>query len=136
VQRHEPPREREPDAEPALGALERALALREEVEDALEERGRNPEPVVAHLDDAFVAFSHGPTRRSPAFRGVLGGVVEQVEDDLREPRDVAVHHDGQADQVDFEAVAPAVDERARASSARTTAALRSIGSPLICSFRA
>src|SRR5436190_23852412 len=37
MQRHEAAREREPDAEPAFGPIERALALRKQVEDALEQ---------------------------------------------------------------------------------------------------
>ena len=52
----EPAHERQPDAEPARGASRILLALRKQVEDPRQERGRDADAAVLHAD--------APRRRS------------------------------------------------------------------------
>src|SRR6185312_2587448 len=48
------PREREPDAQAAFGAVDGALALREEIEHVVQHGGGDPHAVVAHPDHRVV----------------------------------------------------------------------------------
>lgn len=120
VQLDDAAHQRQPDAQPALGAIDRAFALHEEIEGGGQQRGRHADAVVDHAqhrpglpalllgrllalqDDAHV----------PAARGVLGGVVQQVHDHLREPRLVALHRQRLGRQVHLEPVLIGLDERA------------------------
>src|SRR5262249_40172231 len=81
----EPPHQRETEAEPALGAVEGALRLREEVEDAGHEVGRHPDARVAHAEDTLGADALERDVDPAPGRRVLDRVVDQVEHHLLEP---------------------------------------------------
>jgi hypothetical protein len=66
--------EREADAEPALGAVERALALGEEVEDALEELRRDAQAVCRSRARCSPRLAAHVDLDAPALRRVLGRV--------------------------------------------------------------
>jgi hypothetical protein len=67
--------ERQPDAEPALRALERSVHLREHLEDVRQRRRRDADSTIAHAHDRAFAVTLGAEPDPPAFR-VLRGVVQ------------------------------------------------------------
>ena len=99
------------DAEPPLGAVERAVGLGEQVEDAREQLRGDPDAGVADPDDRLVALSAG-LQRDPAPRlGVLGGVVQQVGEDLLEPGRVGLAGARLRGERDRQLVAAGLDQR-------------------------
>ena len=85
VQLDETSDERQADAEPALGAVQRALPLHEHVEDRWEQLRRNPDPGVLDREHGVVALHRRETREWSRPRGVyLIGVRDQVHEDLLE----------------------------------------------------
>ena len=104
--------DRQPDAEPAARPVERRVALREEVEDEGQEIGRDADPRVPDPDRDAVALA---LRRQPdgaTPRRVLGGVAQQIADDLRQTRRIGVEAHRVAGQRDRERMAARVDARA------------------------
>ena len=98
------------DAQPALGAGQRAVALGEQVEDAREQIGRDADAGVADADDG-VALVEAGVQLDPAARlGVLGRVVEQVDDDLLEPDRVGLELDRRGFDREAKLVPSLVDE--------------------------
>src|SRR2546430_15984608 len=89
VELDQPLDEREPDAEAALATIEAALALHEELEHARQELGVDAAAVVLDRDGSDAFAGHGGKPDAPALAGVLGSVVQQVGDHLREARKVA-----------------------------------------------
>ena len=86
--------QREPDAEAALGAVDRDLALREEIEDRFEHVLPDADAVVGDGDDAE-AVLEACLHRDGATRGrELGGVHDEVRDRLLQPHRVHVQGDG------------------------------------------
>ena len=86
----QPLHQRQPDAQAALRAVERAIDLREEVEHLGQHLRGNADAGVAHAEHRLLPF---PRRGNPdraALRRVLGGVVEQVGEHLRQPGLVGV----------------------------------------------
>ena len=79
------------DAESALGAIERLVGLRKEIEDGRRQIVGNADPVVAHTKDHFGAVPLDRELDAAPFIGVLRGVVQQVPQDLRETRGVGMH---------------------------------------------
>ena len=105
--------DRQPDAEPALGAGERAVPLGEELEHLGELLGRDADAPVPDADDDLVRPRCGPMSRMwPAVLAVLGRVVQQVHHHLLEPGRVGV--DPEVAPVDAR-------RRARASAPRRAA---------------
>ncbi|MCY1213798.1 hypothetical protein D9M72_255950 [compost metagenome] len=96
--------QRQADAQPALRGLRRAADLHEHLEDRAQHVGCKAGAVVAHLDhrDALLRAQHDADRS--AGRRVLGGVVEQVREHLREPHRIAAHHERLAAQVHVQRV--------------------------------
>jgi hypothetical protein len=89
----DPLHDRETDAEPTARAIERAIALREHVEDAPRELARDARAVVAYANEgATAAARRGDVDVTAGIR-VAGGVVEEVRDGLHEPRGIAVDGD-------------------------------------------
>ena len=107
------PHQREPDAEPAVGAVEGAVDLGEEVEDVAQHLRRNADPVVAHRDHRLVLLGMELEPDAPAFRGVLGGVVEEVADHLGQAGGVALHLERARRQRHHQLLAARVDQRPR-----------------------
>ena len=124
--------ERQADAEAALAAVERALALLEQLEDvAAAARRRCRCRCRARV---ITACRLGVDRQREldraALLGVLGGVVEQVGDDLRQAREVAAQHRPARRERARELVATRFEERLRGLDACATTARRSSGSRL------
>ena len=87
--------EREPEAEPAARAREASILLRERLEHAGEDVRLDPLAGVAHLEEGVGAGVLAEPHRHRAATGrELGGVAEQVPEDLREPGRVALHRNG------------------------------------------
>ena len=85
VQLDELAHEREPDAEPAGAALERAIALHEQLEHARQQLGTDAHAGVAHGQDRLIAVAtHGDGDLAPG-RRVLHRVGEEVRQHLLEP---------------------------------------------------
>jgi hypothetical protein len=105
--------DREPDAEPALYAREAPLRLREEVEDACQHLGRDPDAVVAHADRDLAAGVDDLDRDAAPGLGVLRGVADEVCDHLLQAGGVAVDQDVSAREGHGERVGAVVDQGAR-----------------------
>ena len=103
----------EPDAEAALAAIKGALALGEELEHMRQQLRVDADAVVAYGDHGLAAVGGGAELDAAAFAGVLGAVVEQVADHLREAREIAVHPDRRAWQVDEQRVPLGIEQSAR-----------------------
>src|SRR6185503_12490087 len=81
--------QREADAEAALAAVERALALHEKLEHPRQELRLDAAAVVLDGDGGLAFAARRGEADLPALRRVLRGVVEQVGQHLREAREVA-----------------------------------------------
>ena len=86
----QPAHQRQADAQPALRAVERAVDLGEQVEDARQHLGGMPMPVSRTRMTASSSSALHREGDRAAFLGVLGGVVEQVAEHLGQPHRVAV----------------------------------------------
>ena len=79
-----------PIPRPLRARLSTLFDLHEHVEDAGEQRRLDPDAGVADLDDGFIDIHRRGHRDAPAAVGVLHGVVQQVGERLRQPREVGV----------------------------------------------
>ena len=104
--------ERQADPEPALGAGQRAVPLGEEVEDAGQQLGRDADARVPDLDDDVRPLAAGRERDAAPGVGVLGGVGQEVDEDLLEPDRVGLEPQGPRGERDGQLVLPLLDERA------------------------
>ena len=95
--------QREADAEAAAGAVEMMIDLREQLEHFRLLVAGYAEAGVGYGDDRFVALASQRDGDAAALRRVLGGVVEQIADDLREPGRVGVEPDRLAGNVYLQA---------------------------------
>ena len=102
----------EPDAQPAFRAGDRTLALREQLEHVGQLLGRDADAVVPHLDDDVLAFEPGGQPDPAPALGVLGGVRQQVHDDLLDSRRVGPDRQGILLERRDQLVLPLFDERA------------------------
>src|SRR5579863_7540855 len=88
------------DGEPETGSARLARARAVGAEEALEYMRyrflRDPQAVVRDLEHRPGTLAPHAERDVPATRGVLDGVVEQVDDHLLETRPIAFHRDGGA----------------------------------------
>ena len=89
----QPPHQRQANAESALRPLQRPINLREHVEDAGQHVAGDADAVVSHADDGITPFPFGGEPDVTAPLGVLGGVVQQVQEDLSEPDGIGVQMD-------------------------------------------
>src|SRR4030095_10899609 len=78
VQLGDPAREGEPDAEAAPAAVDPVVTADEQLEDALEQRGRDAVPGIAHREGACVTLAPDADGDAPAARSVLEGIDEQI----------------------------------------------------------
>jgi hypothetical protein len=79
----ERPGDRQTQSEAAFRAVERALVLHEQVEDARQQVGRNTDAGIADAERGLVGLCLQAHRDRAAARGVLAGVVEQVRQGFR-----------------------------------------------------
>src|SRR5262245_54771969 len=82
VQLDERLHEREPDAEPAVSAVDRALALDEQVKDARDYVGGDAYAGVSHSEHRRAVLGAHTHRHSASRRSVFERVADQVRDDL------------------------------------------------------
>ena len=111
MQLHEAPNDGEPDAQPALAAIEPAVTLREHLEDVRQELRLDADSVVAHANADAAAVGRDVQLDVAAVGRVLGGVVQHVAEDLAQAREVAEHPDRRVGHVDRQRVALRIDER-------------------------
>jgi hypothetical protein len=104
-------RDRQADAEPALRAIDRALALDEHLEQLRQQLRRDPRPAVADLDDDRLA---GIARRDVDRRvrtAVLRCVDQEVLEHLREPDRIGIDEQPLARHVDRQRLLLLLDQR-------------------------
>ena len=94
MQVDQPAGQRESDAETAVRAVGRLVALNEEVEDVRQAIFGDANASVAHADVDHPVVTTGRDLDLPAGRGELRGVVQDVGDDLDEPDAIAVNQQG------------------------------------------
>ena len=87
----QPLHEGEADPQAALGPVQGAVGLSEEVEDPREHVGVDSHAVVSNPEDHFIPLSLDREPNATAFRSVLGGIVEQVQEDLGQPGHVGMN---------------------------------------------
>jgi hypothetical protein len=104
--------EGKPDAQPALRAVERAIRLREEVEDVGEHLGGDPDARVPDTEDHLITFLPDGDRDPTPFVGVFGGVVEQVHHHLFQAGRVGMQPDRSRGHRHREVMPAAVDQGA------------------------
>src|SRR5438309_5315885 len=114
VQLDEPANQRQADPKAAARASAGLRTLHEELERVLPQILCQAGAVVLHADDEVVAVHMGAYQDPAANVGVLGGVVQQIGEDLREPGGIGEEHHGLGRQIERNPVAALVDERARA----------------------
>src|SRR5438874_3763349 len=90
---------RQAEAETAMLARERAVALPELVEDVGEKRSRDPDAAVGDLDHAMLLPTRDVDGDGPPVRSELHRIRHQIPDDLLQPSRIAADEDrlGRAD---------------------------------------
>ena len=86
------------------------IDLREHVEDAIEHLGGDADPGIGDGYDGLGILSFGRQHDAAAAGHVLRGVIEQIGDDLSQPRRIGLQHDGLLWNRDLELVPCFVDE--------------------------
>ena len=81
---------RQSETEPPARPCKRLLALFERLEEATQQLGVEPDPTIAHADLNGRTGGAQRQRHLSARRGKLRRILEQVSDDLRETRRVAL----------------------------------------------
>src|SRR6185312_2693134 len=82
--------DREADSEAALCAIERAIALHEQLEHARQELRCESGPGVGYFDEGLCALGASHDADVPIRVGVLGGIREDVDHTLHEPGRIPV----------------------------------------------
>ena len=103
--------QREADAQAALRPFERPIYLGKHLEDPRQHVGRDADAGIAHAHHGVASLALDGERDLAAALGVLGGVVEQVGDDLCQPGHVGVDEDEIGRKVDNQVVAGVIDQR-------------------------
>src|SRR6185369_17560175 len=90
MQLDEPLRDREPDAEAALRAIERLIALHEQIEDVRQDLRIDADALIAHANLHDALDPRQTDLNAPLVRRELRCIRQQVADHLREPVRIAV----------------------------------------------
>src|SRR5206468_10828073 len=88
------------------------IDLHERLEDALDHARRNSFSRVANTNDGMVVFQSGGDPDSAARVGVLGGIVEEVGQNLFEPSGVPFQAHDLAGKRNRQLVSALIDQRA------------------------
>ena len=104
VHLHQPPRQRQPDAQATGRSFEDRFRLLEHVEHPREDVGGDSDPRIADAHDSLIGLLVGGEPDVSAARRELHRVVEDVRKDLHEPRAIAVDKDRRRRQVDTSSV--------------------------------
>jgi hypothetical protein len=113
VQLHQRLHQHEPDADAALGAVQRRAHLREHAEQAGQMLAGDPDAVVTHRDREPVPLALRGEQDAAAGIGVLRGVGQQIADDLRQSRGVRVQPHRGLGQAHRQLVPSVVEQGAR-----------------------
>ncbi len=113
VQLRQPAHQRQADAESTVGPVDRRFHLREHLEDAFHLAGFQANPGVTDLHLRAVAEHAGAQLDAAVGFGILGRVVEQVGEYLRQPRLVGDERHGLLGQVHHQRVSALFDQRTR-----------------------
>src|SRR5262245_18984498 len=87
---HQAPHQRQSNAQSVLGGVRAAPPLVEHVKDEGQHVRRDSSAVVLHGNRCLIPAPFGDQANEPTSLGILGGVVQQVGDDLREAGEVAI----------------------------------------------
>ena len=90
MHRHEPLHEGETDAESRRRSIKRPLRSRKQIEDGRQHLARDADAVVGDANDDVIAVTLETKHDRSADVGEFRRVVENVRDDLRESRRIAV----------------------------------------------
>ncbi len=85
--------ERQADAETVARSLQRRIHLREHLEEIRQMLGGNADPVIAHADNRLLALVLDRQPDVTVLVGELASVVQQVADNLRQPRGIGMQVD-------------------------------------------
>ena len=113
VQFRQPLHQRQTDAQAAFGAAQCHLGLREHAEQRDHAVGRETDAVVRDGHHQLLAFDARAQRNASARVGVLGGVGEQVRQQLRDAQRIRMQRGRTRRQLDRQRVALGIDHRAR-----------------------
>ena len=102
----------EPEAQAAVGAVGRRLGVHEGLEEPLPQLAGKADAVVLDPDRHPPVLELRGEVDTPLRRRVLGGVVEEIDEHLLEPRRVAAQLDGVGGQSHGEDVPALLDQRA------------------------
>ena len=113
MHQHQPARQRQADAQAAVGSVRRLVHLAEHLEDVGQVLGGDADAVVADGDLQQRAALRSLHRDTSARWCVLGGIDEQVGQHLGQPRHVTVDEHRLVRQCQRQLVAGAVEQRLR-----------------------
>ena len=113
MHQHQPARQRQSDAQAAVGSVRRLVHLAEHLEDVAQVLGGDADAVVADGDLQQRAALRGLHRDAPARWCVLGGIDEQVGQYLGQSRHVGVDEHRLVRQCQRELVAGVGEQRLR-----------------------
>jgi hypothetical protein len=85
------PHERQTEAEAPLRTIKRPVVLGEQVENLRQQLRGYTGPRVLDLNHGILIVSRRAHLDRPALISVFGGVVEQVDDDLHQSREIAAN---------------------------------------------
>ena len=95
---HQPPHQRQPDPQSSLRAVQGSLILDEQIEDMGQQWGGNAHPRVPHPQHhpggSRVSREIGREPDAASRIGILGGILDQVDEDLPQPRWVSFQPHG------------------------------------------
>ena len=101
--------ERQADAQPALRAVQGALGLGEQVEHLGQQLRDDAHAVVPHPHDRLMVLRADRQPDVPAFGRILGRVIQEVQDHLRQPGEVAPDPHRPGGEVHLQVVAAGLD---------------------------
>ena len=96
VQLHQVANEGQPDAQAALGSVDRVVGLRERLEDAGQDARVDPDPVVSDPNLSHPALRRHSDLDAPAARRVLERVGQKIVQDLLQAHGVALRGEARA----------------------------------------
>ena len=103
--------ERETDSQSALRPGQRAFGLHEEIKDLRQQSRINADAGIAHADDDLRIFPLAGQPNAASLVRILGGVQQEIADNLGQAHDVAFEKEGLLRQRHMEFVALGVNGR-------------------------
>ena len=113
VQLHQSFSERQPDAEAGALAIRTLLDLNEHVEDARKVGGIDADTRIAQRDDCLACGDRCGDRNVPTAIGELHGIVQDVCERLRQPRQICIDPEGSLRQIHLQDMSGGMAQRCR-----------------------